>query len=191
MQETREHLIYIPPKPTACVLVVLHGAAMTPDDMLKEFRSLADVHGVMLILPHSPPTWSCILDPRSLDRDIALVNQLVDFVKTGYRVDQIDIAGFSDGATCALSIGLNQSHPFKHILSMSIGGMICRSLNKFQSKSVTLHHGWSDTALPISCTFKVTASLQAGGMTPTVRLFEGGHSINSDFVRDFFRVTYK
>jgi phospholipase/carboxylesterase len=104
------------------LLVALHGAGGDGRSMLELLRPSADELGFGLLLPDSRGrTWDFILG--GFGSDVAFLDRALVRAFAGQRTDpeKIAIAGFSDGASYALSLGLANGDLFKSVLAFSPG----------------------------------------------------------------------
>ena len=95
---------------------------------------------------------------------------------------RIIVGGFSDGATYAISLGLQNGDLFRRVLAFSPGFYVGDAP---QGKPrVFVSHGTRDEVLPIDrCSRIIVPRLQKGGYDVTFREFEGGHEIPPDIAR--------
>ena len=111
VEEGRKTAVFVPaslPKDAPVPLVVLlHGAGAGASDILPLMRDQAEAHGFVLLAPQSAAaTWDVIAG--AFGHDLANLDRGLAEVFSAYRIDpeKIAIAGFSDGASYALSVGL-------------------------------------------------------------------------------------
>lgn len=129
LRADRDALLYIPETAAkferAPLVVSLHGATRNADRGIELFRPLADEHGFLLLAPASErQTWDAIggeygPDPAFIDRALARSFTL-------RRIDpaRIAMAGFSDGASYSLSLGLANGDLFRAVFGFSPGFVI-------------------------------------------------------------------
>ena len=92
--------------------------------MLDILTGLAEAEGFLLLAPDSRGvTWDVILDDYG--EDVAFIDKALARVFAEHAVDPTHLAaaGFSDGASYALSLGLSNGGLFTHILAFSPGFM--------------------------------------------------------------------
>ncbi len=111
LRPDRDALLYIPESAAkhekAPLIVSLHGANRNADRGIELLRSLSDEHGFLLLAPASEDgTWDAIFSPYGPDVDF--INHSLARTFELRKVDpaRIAMAGFSDGASYSLSIGL-------------------------------------------------------------------------------------
>lgn len=187
---TRDGLRFVPstyragePLP---LLVTLHGAGGNSYLGIQPFLNFAEAARVVLVSPDSREgSWDRRFglfgdDVRFLD------NALSDtFLQCAIHPQKIGIAGFSDGASYALSLGLTNGDLFSRIVAFSPGFMVP---NVPRSKpAVFISHGTRDSVLPIANTSRVfVPKLRGKGYTVDYREFDGTHQIPPDISAEAF-----
>src|SRR4051794_17435629 len=111
LEDGRDGLLYVPsgyradrPAP---LVVMLHGAGGNARDAMGPLRGLTDLAGFLLLAPDSRGrTWDVLLG--GFGPDVAYINRALEWSFGRYAVDpsRVAVAGFSDGASYALSLGL-------------------------------------------------------------------------------------
>eukprot|EP00897_Mesotaenium_endlicherianum_P009309 jgi/Mesen1/8406/ME000469S07758 len=177
----RDGLIYVPrgyrqDRP-AHLVVILHGAGSDAANGLAPLLPLADARGLLLLSPASRGrTWDTIVGVYG--HDVAFIDKALEKVFGSYAVDpdRIAIAGFSDGASYALSLGIANGLLFSHIIAFSPGFM--KPPCYVDSPDVFISHGKRDTILHIDrCSRQLVPKLKKCGYNLTYREFAGGHSV--------------
>ncbi len=160
------------------LLVMLHGAGGRAEHSIDMVRDHADRFGFLLLAPKSTAaTWD-IIARRRYGTDVAAIDALLDTLFEAHAVDRtrIGIAGFSDGASYALSLGLANGNLFSHVLAFSPGFMAPPRLEG--DPAVLISHGERDEVLPIEpCSGHIVAQLRALGREPLYREFPDGHTV--------------
>src|SRR5262249_22848773 len=111
-------------------------------------------------------------------------------VTSRYRVERtrLAFAGFSDGASYALSIGVTNGDIVSHVVAMS-GGFMSIFIQEGAPK-VFIAHGLADEQLPIDTSGRANAAaLKAAGYEVESIEFNGLHAIQPPVVSmaiDFF-----
>jgi predicted esterase len=102
------------------------------------------------------------------------------------RVDprRLALAGFSDGASYALTVGLRNRDVFSHVIAFSPG---FSGPTRLPSPPVFVSHGTADAILPVDAARAVVARLRAEGCAVAYREFEGGHRVPAEVAREAFR----
>lgn len=177
----RDGLVYVPagydPKQPAPLVVMLHGAGGNARDATGLLRQLADELGFLLLVPESRGrTWDVILG--GFGPDVAFIERALELVFQRYSVDlfHVAIAGFSDGASYALSLGLGNGDLFNHVIAFAPGFL---APTEWTGKPrVFVSHGTKDTVLPIHrCSRVIVPQLQRAGYEVTYQEFEGPHTV--------------
>ena len=159
------------------LLITLHGAGGDAYGGMQPYLAFAEAARVVLLSPDSRLTsW----DRRygSFGNDVYFIdNALSDtFLQCSINPAKVAIAGFSDGASYALSLGLTNGDLFRNIMAFSPGFMVP---NVRRGKpAVFMSHGTADTVLPIDTTSRVFApKLQSLNYPVTYREFDGSHQL--------------
>jgi phospholipase/carboxylesterase len=140
-------------------------------------RSLSDEHGFLLLAPASAEgTWDAIggqygPDPAFIDRSLARA-----FTMRRVDAGRIAMAGFSDGASYSLSLGLANGDLFHAVFGFSPGFVIPGE--RKGKPPVFISHGTIDNVLPIDqCSRRIVPELKRLGYNVTYREFEGKHTL--------------
>ena len=162
------------------LLVFLHGATQSAEDMFWYLDSAPDETGVAILAPNSrQTTWDAITD--SFGPDVQFLNSAMQRVFQMVAIDpaRLAIGGFSDGATYAISLGLINGDLFNRVAAFSPGFVVEGAA---QGKpSFYISHGTRDQILPIDrCGRRIAADLKSRGYQVTFREFDGRHEIPSD-----------
>ena len=161
----------------APLVLSLHGASRSSDRGISLLQSLSDEHGFLLLAPATARgTWDIISGPggpdaQFIDRTLARTFEL-------RKIDpaRIAMAGFSDGASCALSLGLANGDLFNAVLGFSPGFIV--DLERVGKPPVFISHGTVDQVLPIDeCSRRIVPQLKQDGYQVTYREFEGKHEL--------------
>lgn len=184
---TRDTLVHVPPalaSPRAAPLVVtLHGARGDAESGLGLLRPLADERGLLLLAPASRgPTWDAVRD--GYGPDVALIDRALTTVFASFPVDarRVAIAGFSDGASYALGLGLANGGFLRRIVAFSPDFVPPGPAHG--KPLVFVSHGVADDVLPISRTSrKIVPALRHDGYDVTYREFPGPHTVPPVVVR--------
>jgi predicted esterase len=182
LQVQRDSYIFAPKSYSAAhpgaLVLLLHGAGGHAHDGLRVLLHLAEQEGLILAAPAShEATWD-IIAGRRYGRDLALVDEVLDHVLRHYAVDsrRLAVGGFSDGASYALSLGLNNGDLFSHVLAFS-PGFVGPGTRRGRPR-VFISHGTRDRILPIDpCSRSIVRELRAQGYALDYREFEGEHVI--------------
>jgi predicted esterase len=172
------------------LFVMLHGATQSAADMFWYLGSTYEDASVAVLAPNSrDTTWDAIssagfggggfgVDVEFLQRALQRV-----FETTAIDPARISIAGFSDGASYALSLGLINGDLFHSVLAFSPGFVINGA--PVGQPRIFISHGTHDHILPVdNCGRHIASALTARGYDVTFREFDGDHEVPADVVRE-------
>lgn len=188
---------YVPrsAEPNPPLLVLLHGAGRQRLTMIQHFEAEADERGIVLLAPTSKgPTWDAVAigeqmpspdsplanalahrfsgsrDEKRVDAAIANLRRVVAFDPA-----RVVLAGFSDGATFALAMGLSRSDHFAAVIAWSPGIAIATD-QPARGRRVFVSHGRQDPILKFGVTCgDIVPLLKEEGAAVTFVPFDGGH----------------
>jgi phospholipase/carboxylesterase len=170
------------PAQPAPLVLMLHGATESSAQSVDALREAADRTGTIILAPSSAAvTWDAIRggfadDLSDIDSQLTRV-----FQRCAVDRGRIAIAGFSDGASYAISLGLINGDLFTHIIAYSPGFIIPRP--RHGHPRVFIAHGTRDEILPIDqCGRRIASELQAAGYTVDFNTFDGPHMIRPEMV---------
>jgi predicted esterase len=162
------------------LVVLLHGAGGEAERSVKWLRPFADTGRLMLLAPKSTQgTWDVIRggygpDVRNLDR-------LLRKVAADYPIDSYAVAGFSDGASYSLSLGLGNGDVFDSVIAFSPGFSAAQL--RVGRPRFFISHGTLDSVLPIDrCSRRLVPALEENGYDVVYREFTGGHEVPSQIM---------
>lgn len=181
LREERDALLYIPESASkferAPLVVSLHGATRKADRGIELFRPLSDELGFLLLAPASEDsTWDAIV--ANWGPDPAFINLCLQQTFKMRSVDpaRMAMAGFSDGASYSLSIGLANGNLFRAVFGFSPGFIAPAELTG--KPPVFISHGTIDPVLNIdACSRRIVPALRKQGYTVTYKEFEGKHTL--------------
>ena len=190
-REQRDTLLYVPESANkfekAPLVLSLHGASRSSDRGIDVLRAQADEFGFLLLAPASArPTWDIIngaggLDAKFINRAMAKTYEMrtVDAAR-------VAMAGFSDGASASLSLGLANGDLFSAVFGFSPGFVV--DLPRVGKPPVFISHGTQDNVLPIDeCSRRIVPQLRSDGYNVTFREFEGKHTLPPDIASEAMR----
>jgi predicted esterase len=175
------------------LIVLLHGAGMSARNFLDGVRAEADRCGCLLLSVQSTgATWDTIGLVRDASKDGRATRDQLFGADTG-RVEQalsvalraadadrraVVLAGFSDGASYALSLGLANPAMFRGVIAFAPGFHLePAAINPRQRLFIA--HSPTDQILSFERTRDDTvASLKRAGFDISFRQFEGGHRVD-------------
>lgn len=190
LDSRRDGWLYVPTtyqaNHPAPLLLMLHGAGGDAEGGLRIVQPLADAFNTLVLAVDSrQQTWDVLISHYG--PDIAFLDRALDQTFTRYAINpnQIAIAGFSDGASYALSVGLTNGDLFTHIIAFSPGFMApAQQVGKPRS---FISHGTDDTVLPIArCSRQLVPRLQQANYDVLYREFNGGHTVPSAIAQAAF-----
>ncbi|TWB29120.1 alpha/beta hydrolase [Nitrospirillum bahiense] len=181
------------------LLVMLHGASQRGADMVLRLARAAEARGVIIAAPDSGDyTWDMLAarkhevderwgprygtDPARIDAFLAQV-----FARYAVEPSRVALAGFSDGATYALSLGPENLDLFTALIAFSPGRVAPlhtggRLTDGGQAR-VFISHGKDDRVLPLEETARTTVpAFKRRGFLVDLRVFEGGHTMPPEVV---------
>lgn len=169
------------------LLVMLHGATQSGEDMFWYLGSAHEEAGVAVLAPNSrDTTWDAI--GGSFGPDVSLLNSALERVFEKVAIDpaRVAIGGFSDGASYALALGLTNANLFPSVIAFSPGFLI--NVYPHGRPRFFISHGTRDHILPIDrCGRRLAAGLVSFGYDVTFREFDGDHEIPADVAREALR----
>jgi phospholipase/carboxylesterase len=176
-------LLYVPSGRPRGLVVVLYGAGGSPPDALGLLEPLADDAGLILLAPRSRGgTWDAALG--AFGPDVAAIDRLLREVFDRYSVDPkaVAVAGFSDGASYALSLGLTNGDLFRSVIAFSPGFIAL--VERHGSPRVFVSHGVDDPVLPIDEASRYWVPLLRARYQVRYREFPGGHEVPPRIARE-------
>jgi phospholipase/carboxylesterase len=186
----RDGLIYVPPgyKPGVSMplVVMLHGAGGNSYSARARFP-LADELGFIILAPESQDerTWDELLGAFGPDEEF--IGAALRYVLERFSIDprRIALAGVSDGASYALSLGIGNGDIFSHLIAFSAAFVLpARARGK---PRIFISHGTEDQVMPIDATGRdIVRRLRALGYEVTYREFTGGHTVPPEISREAF-----
>ncbi|MGH9387578.1 MAG: alpha/beta hydrolase [Vicinamibacterales bacterium] len=186
----RDGVIIVPasyqPSTPSPLIVMLHGAGGTGEGIASRF-GLAEEFGLILLAPdsRSERTWDLIMG--RFGPDVEFITDAVASIKRRCAIEasHVTIAGFSDGASYALSYGIGAGDTFSRIIAFSPGLLQPRPA---QGKPrIFISHGDADNILPIDVTSRaIVPKLKGLGYDVTYQEFQGRHTVPPEVARKAF-----
>jgi len=167
-----------------CPLVVLlHGAGASSADAMMLLADVTEAHGLVVLVPQSrASSWDLLRggygpDVDYIDRALEHV-----FARCPIDPDRIVLAGFSDGASYALSLGIANGDLFTHLIAFAPG--FAAPETAVGQPRILVTHGTRDRVLPIDrCSRRLVPALRADGYDVAYEEFDGGHTVPPQLVR--------
>lgn len=168
------------------LVLLLHDAGVKSETLLTPMSALAEEMGFALMAVDSRTyTWDIIVNGYyGIDRNF--INRAMPgvFDRVYINPNKVAIAGFGDGASYALSLGIINGDLFKRIVAFAPGA-IATGYTSVGTPDVFIAHGTRDTVLPITNTKNVIIPrLQAENHSVDFREFDGLHEIPANIMRD-------
>ena len=159
------------------LFVMFHGAGGFPEKVLPSLEAQAERDKFLVLAPHSTyPTWDIVIG--GCGPDLERLGRALSAVCARYRIERghLAFAGFSDGASYALSMGITNGDIVSHVIAFSGGFMSI--FHQEGSPKVFIAHGLVDEQLPVETSGRANAAkLEAAGYDVTYVEFNGPHAI--------------
>lgn len=164
------------------LLLLLHGAGGQHGGA----DQLALAHAIgqgtlLLILDALSSSWDFLRG--GFGADLAFIDRALLWTMQRYQVDEraMAIAGFSDGASYALSVGLMNGQVFSDILAFSPGCMA--PLRREGQPRVFVAHGTEDRVLLVQRGRDIAQRLTQEGYEVAYEEFDGAHIVSPTVAR--------
>jgi predicted esterase len=186
----RDGMLFIPrgykPDVASPLVLMFHGAGNTGRGVAYTF-DIADELGIIVLAPDSrdEATWDLLL--HGYGEDVEFIGLALKDTYARCHIDRkrMAIAGHSDGASYALSLGLGTGDTFGKIMAFSPGVM--QPAEVHGKPKIFISHGLSDPIMPIDVTSrKFVPRLKGLGYDVTYREYEGRHGVTPAVVREGF-----
>jgi phospholipase/carboxylesterase len=155
----------------------LHGAGGDATSGLYPLRDLADEAGLILLSPAArQQTWDVIRG--GYGPDVAFIDQALTaaFARCAVNPELLTVAGFSDGASYALSLGITNGDVFGHVMAFSPGFMA--PADQRGEPRIFISHGTKDQVLAIDRTSRrIAPQLARAGYDVQYYEFDGPHTV--------------
>jgi phospholipase/carboxylesterase len=179
-------LLFVPAavteKTAAPLVVPLHGAGASAETILPSVTPTAERERTLVLAPDSRgASWDVVT--AGFGRDVAFLDGALERLFARFTVDpdRVAIAGFSDGASYALSLGLANGDLFRAVLAFSPG--FAAPPTRRGRPRVYVSHGITDRVLPIARTSRVLVPrLRREGYDVVYHELDGGHVMQPDDV---------
>lgn len=178
----RDGLLHVPsgyrPDRPAPLMVFLHGAHGSARSALAPLQPVTGEAGIVLLVVDSRGgTWDMIAS-RRFGPDVAFLDRALGLAFERCAIDpaRVALAGFSDGASYALSLGLANGDLFPHLIAFSPG--FSAPPERRGKPRIYVSHGTRDTILPIeTCSRRIVPRLQDQAYDVLYREFDGPHGL--------------
>lgn len=183
----RDAILYVPSgyraEQQAPFVLSLHGAGGDATSGLYPLRDLADEAGLILLSPASRgQTWDVLRG--GYGPDVAFIDRALElaFARCAVDPERLAIAGFSDGASYALSLGITNGDLFPHVMAFSPGFMAPAAQRG--EPRIFISHGVNDRVLAIDYTSRLVApQLERAGYDVHYQEFNGPHTVPPEIAR--------
>ena len=182
----RDGQIFIParrqPGERFPLLLLFHGAGGSSGMWFGSYADRAEQARIALLAVDSRgPTWDLFW---TYGPDVAFINAAIAsmFDRCYIDPDRMYTAGFSDGASYSLAIGLTNGDLFSRVIAYSPG--VLGGVDPHGKPKIMISHGVNDQVLHIDNTSRrFVPMLRNAGYDTSYGEFEGGHEVPS-FVSD-------
>ncbi len=177
----RDGFMYVPSGYSSAIpaplFVALHGAGVSSSDWAG-YIPYAEERGFVLLAPDSRTLSWDIAELGYFGPDVEFIDQALVHTFDRCRIDpsRIALAGFSDGASYALSLGVSNGDLFTHLIAHS-AGFFTPAAPIVGKPPVFQSHGTNDPILPITSGRYIEGLLRDDGYDVTFEEFDGGHQI--------------
>ena len=164
---------------------MLHGSHGSAAGLVKYCEAAAK-EGIAVAVPESRgQTWDRI--KGSFGADVAFLDRVLTYTFDRLTINpqRLAIAGFSDGASYALSVGLSNGDLFSHVIAYS--PEFISAPVRFGKPSVFIAHGVQDPVLSVNFSEQMVRKLKGSGYVVEFREFTGGHMMRPDLVKESFQ----
>ena len=176
----RDGLLFVPraydPASPLPLYVFLHGATANAESG-RAMSYLADDDRAIVLIPESrEATWDMIRG--RVGPDVAFLERALQHTFDRCAVDptRIALAGHSDGATYALSLGVSNGELFTHLIGHSPGGL--DRVEPREVPRVFVSHGDKDRILPVWISRdEIVPDLTELGYDVEYLQYDGGHGL--------------
>ncbi len=190
LANSRDGLIVVPstydPDVPAPAAIFFHGAGGSAAAVLGVVEPIAEEMGIVLLIPDSRAgTWDLVRG--GFGPDVEFVDRALAELFRRVRVDpaRLSAAGFSDGASYALSLGATNGDLFSRLAAFSPG--FYRPTREPARPGYFVVHGTGDRVLPIDQTSRpIVDRLRRSGFDVLYEEFDGGHAISLSRARAAF-----
>lgn len=181
-------LAYVPAPldgPPPRLVLLLHGAGGSARQGLDLMLPVAGAHRLLLVAPGSElATWDVITG--GYGPDVCRIDRLLAEVAAAYPVGPLAVAGFSDGASYALSLGIANGDLFDAVVAFSPG--FAAPMVHHGRPRLWVSHGTADQVLPIDrCSRQLVPWFAESGYPVTFVEFDGGHDVPAPLVEQAAR----
>ncbi len=180
--------VYVPASYNAAtpapLVLLLHGAGGNAADFITPFIAEADQTGhVLLAVDSRKQTWD--FAGGTFGPDVIFIDNALTDTFARYRIDaqRVAMAGFSDGATMSLAVGLSNGDLFNQVVAWTPGALI--DTKHRGEPDIFVSHGYLDPIFPIGPNARVIVNeLRKQGYHVEYREFNGAHVLPADIMHE-------
>jgi predicted esterase len=184
-EHPEDAVLYVPasylPQSPAPLAVLFHGAGGGVSGVINAFQGRAEADGIILLATKSRDASWDITVTGEFGADIAFLDDALADVFSRFAVDpsRVALAGFSDGASYALAVGLANGSLVTNIIAFSPGFLAFSDVEG--EPRIFISHGTQDIVLPIDQTSrKIVPQLRQAGYEVEYVEFDGLHMVPDD-----------
>ena len=186
LDRARDAWLYVPsgmdPAKPAPLIVMFHGKGQPANEVLGEWKRPASRGKCLVLAPHAREhTWNVDNGPGGPDAQF--VDRSIQAVFDRFTVDPAHIAsaGFSDGGTYALSLGLVNGDFFSDILAFA--PIRYNAPNAVGQPKIFFSNGNKDPGALVTYSTGMARQLRGDGYDVEFHEFNGGHWMDEDGVK--------
>ncbi len=177
----RDGILYVPesysPDTPMPLFIGLHGASSS-SSYWRGYYEYAEERGMIFMAPDSrASTWDLI--QGDIGADLQFLDQALQYVFDQCNIDptRLALAGFSDGASYALSLGITNGDLFSHLIGFSPGFLV--ETGPLAGKpQVYISHGTFDPILTVETSRdNIVPNLMSADYDVVYNEFPGGHTV--------------
>jgi len=197
--------VYLPdaydPREEYPLVVGLHGLGSQPDRFVKLWKRF-ETMDFIYVVPQAPypflsnagtvgyswgyHTATDLLPPRSWKMSQDYVGNVIEQMRSLYRISDVYLLGFSQGAGMALAAGIANHNQVTGVIALS-GWLedewLCSNeLAHSSDLRIFIAHGTRDAIIEIDNGRRAYEELLANGFDVTFHEFDGGHEVPEDVV---------
>ena len=153
--------------------LLLHGAGRDAYEWEGGFPVFDELGMAVLSVDSRDASWD--LRYGAFGPDVAFIDEALTqtFARCNVDATRLGIAGFSDGASYALSLGLTNGDLFSQVLAFSPGFLETEQRNG--TPPIFLSHGTDDQVLPVGFSRDLAVQLRSEGYEVLFEEFDGAH----------------
>ncbi|MBS0450027.1 MAG: hypothetical protein JSS14_01830 [Proteobacteria bacterium] len=163
-----------PRKQPAPLLCVLPGHGGVDGGLIDHVLDWASENGAHVIVASAcGRTWDIL--EQGYGPDVVNIDAAIHWAQRNWSIDhsRVALAGFSDGASYALTIGLKNGDCISHLMAFSPGFVMPASPKG--RPAIRVAHGSKDGVLPVACGQGIAQRLHDDGYHMQYEEFDGEH----------------